>query len=70
MQQSFTDSGFSGRTAPLVSHGSGLSGAGTTHHVLSQVAQNRTTFLNSLATNQNTVSFLIVETAVEKLALF
>lgn len=70
VQQSFTYSGFSGRTAPLVNYGSGLSGAGTAHHVLSRVAQNRTTFLNSLATNQNAVPFLIVESAVEKLALF
>lgn len=53
-----------------MNYGSGLSGAGTAHHVLSRVAQNRTTFLNSLATNQNAVPFLIVESAVEKLALF
>lgn len=44
-------------------------GVETAHHVLNQVAQNRTTFLNSLATDQNAVPFLTVETAAEKLTV-
>lgn len=57
--------GFSGNIAPLLSYGTDHFGLETAHHILRQVVQNITTFLNSLATDQNNVPFPTIETAAE-----